>query len=1308
MASYAWNVRAGLAAAYGLAADWTGVGGPPGPGDVATIGGGGIAATTLDLLLGMSVGQSGTLLLSGGGTSLTAGGLGVGVFGKGRLAITSGATLITTGAGGVDAVGYEGGSVGAATIDGIGSVWDSRAAFLNVGYQGQATLRVSNGGALATAGYLAVDAVAGGMATVTADGAGSAIRASAGIAIDGGGGRLSASNGATLATAGVVDRVGDVSGAGHVTLASGARWIEAAQSLIVADASGASSLAIGAGAALLVGQALQVGDAGMAGAVSITAGGSLVVTAASQNLGYAVTLGAASGASGAITLAGAGAVLDTGGNPLQLGSLGSGTLAVGAGALVRIGVSDDTVIDAAAALSLGDTAGGLGVLSVNGAGAMVSIAGGGFAGSGGTGHIAVSAGGVLAAGDAATIAGGFGLSIGAGAPPPGTTRIMSGGSADLAIGTGGTVLERNGFSVGLHASTGSATIASGGLLEFAGQMAISNGDRTTGAGNGSVTVAAGGTLLSLGATIADPLAAAQQPGLAIGQGSYGNAGVAGTLVVTGAAAVVNLGGAGISVGGMAGSDQAGGGTGFLTVSAGGSVISGSAAALAIGVAANAAGVVTLTGAGSRIVADGGVAIGIGGTGTLAIADGASLAVAGTIAVGTSGTGLLSATGGGVTAGAFAIGAAGTVRLGVAAAAGEVVAFRAATGTLEIDDLADFHATIAGLAAGDTLVLGGMNRAAVTISAAGATTVLNFGAAGTITLAGAYAPGTALWPVLLSVLEAQARAGAIGTISLASGTTAALALSPAQIMADQDALRAIATPYVLDLSGMPEKWTGPTIASAHLGGSGLQYAQFADGRLTFDTTDPAAQAYRLFLAATGQPPGPADQHRWTAYLEYGGTLAGMAASLLASAASVSFYGGSTSNAAFVAALYQNVLGRPPEPGAVSAWAGQLSAGLPRAELLADFSESAEHVTGTQTAVEAGLWDLSEPAAEVARLYDTVFGRIPDLGGFQTWFTALVTQRLTLVQVAADFILSDEFQATYGGLSDTAFVTALYVNTLHRPPDPPGLASWLANLAAGQSRASVVLGFSESPEHQANTAPDILNADPGQAGVVIAAPVVASAAVISAGLDGLQGEIALGALSQIDPTDAGTVTIAITAAQVSSDAQALGFITGSFVVDLGAATVAQAGASVQAANLGATTGAADILFADGRLVFDIDDPAAAVLRLYASALGRAPDPQGEHHWTAELQTGTDLATVAQGFLGSQEFMNRYGANPSDDSFVTLLYANVLGRAPDPPGFAGWEATLAAGASRATVLVDFSESPEHIADMTAVVRAGIWDVY
>jgi uncharacterized protein (TIGR01370 family) len=114
-----------------------------------------------------------------------------------------------------------------------------------------------------------------------------------------------------------------------------------------------------------------------------------------------------------------------------------------------------------------------------------------------------------------------------------------------------------------------------------------------------------------------------------------------------------------------------------------------------------------------------------------------------------------------------------------------------------------------------------------------------------------------------------------------------------------------------------------------------------------------------------------------------------------------------------------------------------------------------------------FDISGIPGQAYRLYQAAFDRIPDMGGLGYQIHDIET-RFGLVQVAANFIASPEFQSTYGNVNDTQFITLLYQNVLHRAPDEGGLQYHLGEIAGGQSRADVLTHFSESPENQANVA------------------------------------------------------------------------------------------------------------------------------------------------------------------------------------------------------------------------------------------------
>jgi len=377
------------------------------------------------------------------------------------------------------------------------------------------------------------------------------------------------------------------------------------------------------------------------------------------------------------------------------------------------------------------------------------------------------------------------------------------------------------------------------------------------------------------------------------------------------------------------------------------------------------------------------------------------------------------------------------------------------------------------------------------------------------------------------------------------------------------------------------------------------------------------------------------------------------------------------------------------------------------MLADFAQCVEFTGDTVPCVAAGLWELSQPAAEIALLSDALFAQVPDFADFEQDSAQLADGSATLPAIANAVLASANFQNDYGTLSDTAFVTLLYANALHTAPDPAGLASWVADLAGGASRGDVAVDFAMNAGHMTDDAANVFGLTEAQQGVVVSGAVTASAAVIGAGLDVLQAEAIAGAITAITPTDAGVPRIAVSLAQITDDTAALRFIAGGFDLDLGTATVASAGAGVRAENLGTTTSADAVQFADGRLVFSTADPAAEIFRLYGAALDRLPDGPGEAVWTENLAAGLPLAAIAQDFLTCGEFAADYGTTMSDATFVILLSEHTLGAAPAPADLTADVAALANGMSRASMLLSFSDSAAYIASTAPAIRGGIWDL-
>ena len=269
-------------------------------------------------------------------------------------------------------------------------------------------------------------------------------------------------------------------------------------------------------------------------------------------------------------------------------------------------------------------------------------------------------------------------------------------------------------------------------------------------------------------------------------------------------------------------------------------------------------------------------------------------------------------------------------------------------------------------------------------------------------------------------------------------------------------------------------------------SGIEVLAFVDGRLVYDAHDPAAQVVRMYQAALDRAPEQAGVNYYVSALAHGGTLADIARGFNGSPEFQARFGGGLSDDAYIDRLYSNVLERGAQEFERQYYRDQFAAGGTREQMLANFSESPENQNRTAALPAAGIWVVDENAAAVARLYDTTFGRLPDLDGLRYYRALLDGGADTVLGIARNFTASPEFQARYGGNpGNGAFVDLLYRNTLDRDASGAEHGYYVAQLDAGTlSRAQAVVNFSESPEHVALTAPNISSDVPGQHGIAFA--------------------------------------------------------------------------------------------------------------------------------------------------------------------------------------------------------------------------------
>jgi hypothetical protein len=147
------------------------------------------------------------------------------------------------------------------------------------------------------------------------------------------------------------------------------------------------------------------------------------------------------------------------------------------------------------------------------------------------------------------------------------------------------------------------------------------------------------------------------------------------------------------------------------------------------------------------------------------------------------------------------------------------------------------------------------------------------------------------------------------------------------------------------------------------------------------------------------------------------------------------------------------------------------------------------------------------------------------------------------------------------------------------------------------------------------------------------------------------------------------------------------------------------SSQAEGIDTLTNVERIQFGDRTLALDISGNAGQAYRLYQAAFNRVPDNGGLKYWISTMDGGATLLQVAAGFMESAEYKALYGANPTNEDFVTKLYTNILHRAPDAGGYAYWVNALNTMLiTQAQALVFLSESTENQAGVINAIINGI----
>ncbi len=243
---------------------------------------------------------------------------------------------------------------------------------------------------------------------------------------------------------------------------------------------------------------------------------------------------------------------------------------------------------------------------------------------------------------------------------------------------------------------------------------------------------------------------------------------------------------------------------------------------------------------------------------------------------------------------------------------------------------------------------------------------------------------------------------------------------------------------------------------------LYGAPNAFGTIQYSAASAGGTVYALYDGIFGRAPDTLGLEYYADKIAHGTNPASLAANFLASPEGQARLG-AADNTAFIQQLYQNTLHRAADASGLQYHLDELAHGVSRVDVAQNFVFSPEHFVNLQPTLDAGLFVPDAQAAQVARVYYTMLGRAPDAGGL-TYYTDQLDHGGTISNITQAFLNSAESQATYGKLSNSAYVDALYVNALGRHAEANGLSYWTDQLDHGVSRADLAMSLSQSAESQ----------------------------------------------------------------------------------------------------------------------------------------------------------------------------------------------------------------------------------------------------
>jgi hypothetical protein len=249
---------------------------------------------------------------------------------------------------------------------------------------------------------------------------------------------------------------------------------------------------------------------------------------------------------------------------------------------------------------------------------------------------------------------------------------------------------------------------------------------------------------------------------------------------------------------------------------------------------------------------------------------------------------------------------------------------------------------------------------------------------------------------------------------------------------------------------------------------VNYVSLVDGNFSVSTGTPEAGIQRLYEGLLGRAADTASLVADDSALRAGATQSTVAGGILSSGEYLAAHG-TTTDAQFVASLYQGFLGRAPDAASGALTAALDSGAMTRAQAATDIEISSEAQQHLAPATNGIFFPSPKNGPAINAVYQTALGRNVDVGT-ETNIGAALNAGTSLLTVIQNVVASAEYQADHIGQSPAALVTSFYENALGRMPDAVGGPADVAMLNAGVPQAQIILGIATSPEAAAHlTAP-----------------------------------------------------------------------------------------------------------------------------------------------------------------------------------------------------------------------------------------------